>query len=164
MSEQEPHKIFYLKSHPDLQGLIEYLKRLSPSEQQPWTVTVSEDDESRSLKQNRLAFLWFRIRGEATGHGRHYERCLLKYLYGIPILRERKEFNEFYEAALDHLDYQQKLDSMEFIPVTSLMTVKEFVEFLNIVDQESASIGIVLPRPSDLYDDALMIHAEALGY
>jgi len=160
MSKSEPDKVCYLKTYPDLQELIEYLKRLSPSEQRPWTVTISEDDESRSLKQNRLSFMWYRMRGDATGHDRHYERCLCKYLYGIPILRERKEFNEFYEAALDNLDYRQKLDAMEFVPVTSLMTTKEFAEYLDTVDRESASLGIILPRPEDLYWNALMKEAE----
>jgi len=157
---KEPDEIFYLKSHPDKQTLIERLKRIAPSEQHPWTVRISEDDESRSLKQNRLSFMWYRLRGEATGHGKDYERGLCKLIYGIPILRERKEFNEFYEAALDNLDYRQKLDSMEFVPVTSLMTTREFAVYLTIVDQESASIGIVLPRPEDLYWAALMKEAE----
>jgi len=160
MVETEPHKIFYLKKYSDKQELIEYIKRLSPLEKRPWTVTVSEDDESRSLKQNRLSFLWYRVRGEATGHGRHYERSLCKLIYGMPILREDKHFNEFYVNALAGLDYRQKLDAMEFVPVTSLMKVKEFAIYLNDIEVESASIGIVLPHPEDLYWDALMKEAE----
>jgi len=160
MVKTEPNKIFYLKKYTDKQELIEYIKRLSPIGNRPWTVTVSEDDESRSHKQNRLSFFWYRIRGSVTGHDRHYERCLCKLLYGIPILREKKQFNNFYEAALEHLDYKQKLDAMEIVPVTSLMTTKEFARYLDTVDRESASLGIVLPRPEDLYWDALMKEAE----
>ena len=163
---KEPEKPFYLQSPSDLQDLIEYLKQLSPSpsKKHPWTVKVSQDDEDRSLKQNRLAFLWYRIRGSELGHSRHYERALCKFLFAIPILREHKDFNKFSETALNHMSYQQKLDAMEFVPVTRLMNVKEFAEFLNTVEQESTASGIMLPRPSDVYDDALLIEAEARGY
>ncbi len=69
------------------------------------------------------------------------------------------EFNDFCMLTIDDLPYDQKMKSMEFVPVTSLMSVKMFAEYLNDVDIESADNGYVLPRKEDLYWDALMKEA-----
>lgn len=135
---------------------MERLSMLVPTESSPYTVTVKQEDEARSLKQNRLSFLWYRLRGTMTGHGTDYEREICKLLYGVPILREDKDFNEFYHYALSPLEYDQQRKAMAYVPVTRLMKVGQFAEYLEAIDRESAAIGIVLPHPEDLYWDALM--------
>ena len=102
--------------------------------------------------------------GEGTEqHGwpldhRDGEDCKLRF--GVPIVREDEDFNRRYTLTMSHLTYTQQLDAMAIIPVTSLMKVRPFAEYLTTVDMESAGIGIVLPRPEDLYWDALMLEAE----
>lgn len=153
---------WYLQSEFDLAVAMLELGKLKPTKDAPVKLKWSFDSESRSLKQNRLAFAWYKFRGEATGHGKEYERAVCKLLYGIPILREDEKFNAFYTVAVDRLNYEQKMAAMEYVPVTSLMKVRQFAEYLTTVDNETASIGIVLPRPEDLYYDALMLDRRAL--
>lgn len=149
-----------LHSAADLAQAMLGLADLKPSEDNPITLMVSMDDQSRSQKQNRLAFMWYKLRAMMTGHGIHYERHYCKLTYGVPILfLADKDFSLFCQKTLFCLTYEQKLDSMEFIPVTSLMGMKQFAEYLNEIDQQSAAEGIVLPKPEELYWDALMKEA-----
>lgn len=137
-----------------------YLSNLEPSKDHPITVTFSEKDQARSIKQNRLAFLWYRIIGSMTGHGKEYERQYCKLHHGCPILIEQdSNFAEFYHKAIAPLPYESQFAAMDFVPVTRLMTVKQFSEYLQTIDDDAAARGITLPRPEDLYWDALMLEA-----
>lgn len=151
-----------LRSTMDVAQVMTWMSSLHPTADAPITMTIAEHDEDRSLKQNRLSFMWYMIRGGATGHGKEYERSLCKLLYGVPILRrDDADFNSFWMRMVGTLPYETQLDAMEYIPVTSLMKVKQFAEYLTTIDNESAAIGIVLPRPEDLYWDALMQEADS---
>jgi len=149
-------KTFHLKTVADAKKIAAAVSKLEPTKEKPYTIKVSIDDEARSNKQNRLSFLWYRFRGEATGHGDKFERHLCKLTYGVPIMLEDAEFNAFYVEAILPLPYEKQLAAMEFIPVTRLMKVREFAHYLDIVDQQSANEGIILPQPDDLYWEALM--------
>jgi len=149
-------KTFYLRTVADAKRIAVAVSKLEPTKEKPYTVKISIDDESRSNKQNRLSFLWFRVLGDATGHGEKFERHVCKLTYGVPILLEDAEFNAFFAEAIAPMAYEQQLSAMEYVPVTRLMKVKEFAQYLNIIDQESANKGIILPQPSDLYWEALM--------
>ena len=156
MATPDHSKTFYLRNVAEVARAASAISKLIPTKEKPYTVKVSIDDESRNNKQNRLSFLWYRFRGEATGHGDKFERHLCKLTYGVPIMLEDAEFNAFYAEAILPLPYENQLAAMEFIPVTRLMKVREFARYLGIVDQQSADEGIILPRPEDLYWEALM--------
>lgn len=150
----------------DVNGLAEAMGKLSalkPAPDNAYTLTIAQEDEGRSNKQNRLSFMWYQIRGGMTGHGKEYERNLCKLTYGVPILRLEEGFNDFWLRAMSSLNYEQQLMAMEYIPVTSLMGMKQFAEYLTDIDEASAFQGIVLPHPEDLYWDALMKEAERHG-
>jgi hypothetical protein len=149
-------KTFYLRTVADAKKIAAAVSKLEPTKEKPYTVKISVDDESRSNKQNRLSFLFYKARGEATGHGEKFERHLCKLTYGIPILLEDAEFNAFYMEAIQPMEYENQLAAMEYVPVTRLMKVREFAHYLDIIDQQSANEGIILPKPSDLYWEALM--------
>ena len=151
--------VFHIHSERDIGLVTESLKMMKPTESKPLLVEIGADHESRSLKQNRLAFLWYAYLGKETGNGRHLERAMCKWHYGTAIMREDKDFEAFFDAALAPLTYEQQIDAMEFVPVTSLMKVHQFAEYLNEIDQQSAAKGIVLPQPADLYWAALMKEA-----
>lgn len=156
MVKHDPKLKFCVETTKDLEDALLIIDQLS----KPVWLTISLVDEARSLKQNRLSFSWYKVRGDATGHGKEYERSLCKLLYGIPILQRDEKFASFYQVALSDLSYENKMLAMEYVPVTSLMSIPQFAEYLSTVDEQSASIGIVLPRPEDLYWAALMIEAE----
>ncbi len=145
-----------------------WLSEAKPSKDDPITMTLATEDESRSLKQNRLSFMWYKIRGVLTGHGEIHERQLCKLRYGCPVMRRvdddgyyvHPEFDGFCRLSIDRLPYEHQMAAMDFVPVTRLMNVKEFAEYLTTIDDESALQGMVLPRPEDLYWAALMKEAD----
>jgi hypothetical protein len=155
-----PPQIFYVNTERELSLASAIIANLKPSSKKPWVITISQDDEHRSLKQNRLSFAWYKFRGKANGNGVFHERAFCKLTYGVPILREDKNFEAFFCTVLAPLTYEQCLDAMEFVPVTRLMGVKKFAEYLNEVEQQSAIQGIILPQPDDLYWAALMKESE----
>jgi len=155
---KKPEKVFILRNQANLASAMTAISKIKPGKDKVYTLKISLGDESRSNKQNRLSFLWYGLKGTLTGHGMEYERQVCKLQYGVPILRrDSKEFNDFYTTAFLCLTYEQKLVSMEFIPVTSLMSVRQFAEYLTTIDNESANAGQVLPHPEDLYWDAIMM-------
>lgn len=163
MAKEKEITSIQIRGTADLSRAMVALSNIEPSPEAPWTMTLTEGEESRSLKQNRLSFLWYRIRGGMTGHGAAYERNICKLMYGCPILREDNEFERFWLTAIDVLPFELQLDAMEYIPVTSLFTMHQFAEYLTEIDQQSAANGIVLPHPEDLYWDALLKEADREG-
>ena len=116
------------------------------------------DNASRSQKQNGLAFLWYKERGKYRGETIEQERAFCKLHYGVPILRAESEtFRRSYDSILKPLNYEDKLQAVEDfdLPVTRLMTTKQFAYYLDTVDMESAKLGLVLSKPDDLYHAAL---------
>lgn len=103
----------------------------------------------RSLDQNRLQFQWAREAAEQRAdmtaeEVRHY----WKLHHGVPILREASaSFREVYDKAIKPLPYHLKLAAMAFIPVTSEMTVRQMVQYLDTVQRECAEQGIRLTDP-----------------
>jgi len=121
-------------------------------------VTISDYSKDRSLAQNGLAFKWYTELGKHTGNGKEYERQRCKLTRGIPILRrDDQEFNKYYKFSLINLTYEQKLEAMEFVPVTRVMSTKQFAEYLDLIDKEAAHNGYLLTRPEDMYYEALGI-------
>ena len=113
---------------------------------------------SRSQKQNGLAFRWYKERGKYRGETIEQERAFCKLHYGVPILRAESEtFRRSYDAILKPLEYHDKLQAVEDfdLPVTRLMTTKQFGDYLDAVDRESAKLGLLLSKPDDLYHEAV---------
>jgi len=112
--------------------------------------------EKRKLKQNRLAFKWYKERAEFFKNTPDYEHRFCKYTYGIPILcAEDDQFATDYELTVQMLSYESRLRAMKHFDVTSLMGVKQFSEYLHTIEIESAKEGCILTHP-DEYMDALM--------
>lgn len=153
-------KVFHIHSERDVGLVTESLIMMRPTEDEPLLVQIGPDTESRSLKQNRLSFLWYKYLGKETGEGMQAQRAICKLRYGIPILREDMDFESFYQIALARLTYEDQIDAMEYVSVTRLMKVNQFAEYLNEIDRQSAAKGIVLPQPDELYWNALMKESE----
>lgn len=156
MATSEYEKFFYVRNPAELSRVVTAISKLAPTKEKPYTIKVSIDDETRNNKQNRLSFFWYRFLGKETGHGEEYERRMCKLTYGIPILLEDADFNAFYAEAIAPMDYEKQLMAMSYVPVTSLMTVRQFAHYLTAIDMYCAERGITLPRPEDLYWEALM--------
>lgn len=111
------------------------------------TVKTGKD---RSLDQNAISHIWYeqiaRELRESTALG---IKCECKLNYGVPILRaEDAGFREFYDVAIKpHLTYEQKVKAMAYLPVTSLMTVKQLSAYLVAMQAAYAKRDVALVFP-----------------
>jgi hypothetical protein len=140
-----PHRI--IASAADVEALTTLLGTLK----QPFTVEWRQGRD-RSLDQNELMWLWAteasRQRGDVTSDEVQQE---WKLIYGVPILREEEaSFREVYDEALKGQPYPVKLKAMRFLPITSIMSVKQMTKFLDTVQRECAQQGIRLTDPDPM--------------
>lgn len=122
-------------------------------------ITIAEAKQERSLMQNRLSFLWYKeLAGQGDMKAEEY-RAHCKLHLGVPLLRaECDKFRQQYDAIIRPLEYAQKLSIMMLpidMPVTSLMSVSVFSEYLKQVEQYWIEKGFSLSRPEDLYYKAI---------
>ena len=122
-------------------------------------VTIQDFENSRSVQQNRLAFLWYKHIASEIGDGTPEDkRAFCKAFVGVPIRCEKDEFREVYDRVIRPLSYEQKIEIMKKpidFPITRDMGVKEMARYLDGIDKLFAEQGIILPQPDDLYFIAL---------
>lgn len=120
----------YANSEQSLSKLIGDLRELW-REHKYLRVTI-KTGKDRSLDQNAILHAWItQIANELREQTAAQIKAECKLVYGVPILRaEDEEFREFYDRAIKWMTYEQKLDAMAFVPVTSIMTVKQLSQFL----------------------------------
>lgn len=106
--------------------------------------------KDRSLDQNAISHCWYdqmarELReDDALGWKRY---CKLHH--GVPILRQEDEqFREFYDKVLLKMDYETKLQAMEYVPVTSIMTKPQLSKYLEAVQADFARRGVMLEFPN----------------
>ena len=108
--------------------------------------------EKRSLDQNAMSFaLYKEIAGQLEDQTVAEVRAECKLRFGVPILRGANErFRAMYDKAIkDTLSYEEKLDAMEFLPVTRLMDKEQFSEYLDTVIREYSKQGIAITMPGE---------------
>lgn len=109
-------------------------------------VTAS-DDKPRSLPQNAQSHVWYdQISlelGEDTPEG---VKCFCKLHYGVPILRAADEdFRAMYDSAIRQtMTYEQKLEVMKYLPVTSIMKSSQLSRYLETMRREYSVRGVML--------------------
>jgi hypothetical protein len=121
-----------------------------------YKVEVKKNSTKRSDAQNRLSHKWYTERGTATDNSPAQEKAYCKLTHGCPILiAENEEFAHLYRVAIEPLSYEDRLLAMQYIPVTSLMSVAQTTAYMTAVEVEAVSVGIMLSRPEDLYYTAM---------
>lgn len=133
-----------IKSDADLADLGKLLRGL----ERPFTVEWRKGAD-RSHAQNRLMWEWagqFAAQmGDRTADEVQKE---WKLTIGVPILRSENEaFRLFYDKALKPLAYPEKLAAMEYVPVSSQMTVPQMRAFMDSIQRIGAENGIRLTDP-----------------
>ncbi|MEW5251547.1 hypothetical protein [Microbulbifer discodermiae] len=126
-------KQFQVNSQASLQGFFNHCERLfSDHKVVRFFWRLGKD---RSLDQNRMCFeLYQRIGRSLYGDDSAHARAECKLTIGVPILREEDEkFRESYDKIIKPVAYQDKLDLMEWFPVTRLMTVKQCQRYIDTV-------------------------------
>lgn len=137
-----PHSI--IRTDADLDAYIALLRTLK----RPFTAQHKQGAD-RSLDQNALQFLWANETAQQRGDCTFDEvRADWKLRHGVPILRrDNDDFRAFYDKALKHLPFEMKLQAMAYVPVTSVMGVRQMTEYLDTVQRETLQQGIRLTDP-----------------
>jgi hypothetical protein len=108
--------------------------------------------EKRSLDQNAMFYaLYQQIAEQKQDESIEDIRRHCKLHHGVPILRgEDQQFREFYDKSLKPLDYEFKLDSMKFVPVTSLFSKDQGSRYIDEIIREYSQQGLCLVHPSEI--------------
>lgn len=127
--------------HVALITLLGNLKRPFTVEWQP--------GRDRTRDQNALQWLWASEAANQLGDRTADEvQRDWKLRHGVPILRaESMEFRATYDRMLKPLSYEQKVEAMRIVDVTSLFKVPQMIAFLDAVQRECAEQGIRLTEP-----------------
>lgn len=132
-----------IASKEDLENWFTLLR----SRKLPMTVSAVEGRD-RTSAQNRLMWTWAQETGDQVGETADEVQRRWKLDHGIPILCvDREEYRSFCRLTLGRLNRDQRLEAMEFTPVTSEMNVRQMVRFMDTVERECAEGGIVLTQP-----------------
>lgn len=150
--------------HPDDLDHALWLIRMFYEANGPMEISFSKigtkSASVRSVMQNKLAFRWYKYLSETMQDGTPEDkRAFCKLHCAVPIRREDEAFRDVYDRVVRPLPYEAKLEIMvgaiDF-PVTRDFSIKEFARYLEAIEITFAEQGIVLPKPEDLYYDALM--------
>ena len=115
--------------------------------EKPWLMTLKPYHHDRSGEQNALSHVWYaevaaKLREDTAGGVKRF--CKLHL--GIPILRGDIDFREKYDRTLKGLSYEQKIEIMEWFPVTSLLKVEQMSLYLEQMQQHYADrIQLLFP-------------------
>ena len=114
----------------------------------PFTVEWVQGRD-RTRDQNALQWLWATEAANQLGDRAADElQRDWKLRHGVPILREESvQFRDTYDRMIKPLGYEQKLEAMRIVDVTSAMTVRQMVRFLDAVQRECLEQGLRLTDP-----------------
>jgi hypothetical protein len=105
----------------------------------------------RSINQNDMSHAWYeQLAIELREDDALGWKSYCKLHHGVPILRaEDAEFRNVYDNAIKGLSYEQKLAVMRILPVTSLMTKAQLSAYLDAVQADFRSKGVILEYPME---------------
>lgn len=103
----------------------------------------------RTRDQNALQWLWASEAANQLGDRTADEmQREWKLRHGVPILREDSpHFREVYDRLIKSRDYEEKVDAMRFIDVSSAMKVRQMVRYLDAIHRECVEQGLRLSEP-----------------
>lgn len=108
--------------------------------------------KKRSISQNSISHAWYeQVARELREDDARGVKRYCKLHFGVPLLRaEDAEFKEAYDGAiLRTLTYEQKLQAMDVLPVTSRMTTVQLHQYmLDVQDHYRGRVALEFP-PED---------------
>jgi C-terminal processing protease CtpA/Prc len=123
---------------------------------QAMDVWIKPHESDRSLDQNNLVGKWYRD-AEAQGDQTAEEyRAYCKLHFGVPIMRKGSErYKEKYDRLFkDRYTYEEKLEWMQEpgdYPVTRVMSVKQFAQFMDKVREHLEGLGFQLTNTDEMF-------------
>ena len=108
-------------------------------------VTIQEQGAKRSIPQNSLIYaLYDEIAGQQEGETAQTVMRYAKLTIGVPLLRsEDEKFRNLYDKTIRMvLNYEEKLEAMDILPVSSLMKKALFTRYIDQVITHYSGIGV----------------------
>lgn len=102
-------------------------------------IEITEDKDSRSVKQNRLYWEWVSVIGNELGYTKDETHAILR------------------DKFLGYTETTTKFNVIKELRSTTKLKVKEFKDYLEQIDMFISEYGIILPRPEDLYYESMGI-------
>lgn len=102
--------------------------------------------DKRTLDQNSISHVWYGEIAKAKDWTPGYAKRYCKLWFGVPILRaEDPKFRHMYDRAIKKvLTYEEKIEAMGILPVTSRMNKDQKGRYLSHVQAHFAEQGVVL--------------------
>ncbi len=129
-----------------------------------YKVVICQNEIDRTAAQNRLAFAWYKeAASQIEGETAALQRAYCKLHFGVGILKAGtskicENFRDQYDRIIRPLTYEQKIELMLppiELPITSLMTVKQFKSYLQAMEEHYSGQNIRLTHPPDVYELAM---------
>lgn len=107
--------------------------------------------QKRSLDANSLSHVWYaEIAKQMGDHTAHEYKLICKLHHGVPILRrESEEFREFYNRFFLKLTYEEKLDAMKWLSVSSTMSKEQMSEYMTAIQNFYSPKGVMLSNAKE---------------
>ena len=108
----------------------------------------------RTLDQNAMIYALYQQIAEQKGDETIQEiRCECKAYCGVPILlAEDDAFSAMYrKSIMPHLNKLEKLKAMEILPVTSRMSKKQAMRYIDDVIRRYSQAGYSLVHPGEIH-------------
>jgi hypothetical protein len=141
-------KSFLIKNRHDLMEWFTKFHIMKPEKLYPFTLKMEKGDTMRNLDQNALVNIWYRDIAKQAGDRSTQEvtrEC--KLTCGVPILRaESEEFRAMYDKVMKNHDYETKLEIMDWLPVSSIMTQAQMTEYMDTIYHKYTAVGFQLSK------------------
>lgn len=116
-------------------------------------IVVEFISEKRSLDQNSMIYaLYKQVAGQKQDESIQDITRHCKLHYGIGILKvSDPKFCAMYDKAFKNvLSYEEKLQAMDYLPVTRLFNVEQGTEYIDTIIREYSKQGLCLLHPSEV--------------
>ncbi len=129
---------------------VDKINRLKLDE--PWCIDAYPFTKSRSTAQNSLLYAFLTSIGKQSGEGMQAERNKYKFTIGCNILLadgNNPDFDEFYGKLINNYTYEECVNAMQFISVSSMMKVAQMADYITEIERDAFNRGFHLARPDD---------------
>ena len=128
---------------------LDLLIRFIGKQKRPFRATI-KDGRPRSLDQNALQWKWAYEAGVQRGMTTREVQNEWKLHIGVPLMRAENEgFARAWEPIAAKLTFEEQLDHIQYVEVTSAMSVDQLKRYLDEVRRVSAENGIELTDPEE---------------
>ncbi len=132
-----------LTPHSEIIGWIK--PKCVPS--QKYVLKLVKSYKHRSLDQNGQSHVWYsQLAKELPEDNELGWKRYCKLTLGVPLLRAQdSQFRELYDKCIRKtLTYEQKLEAMDILPVTSRMDTEQFNYYLEAMQNHFSKRGVIL--------------------